>query len=615
MTATDKILKKISDCIDENRYEDIETDRFELKDLSTKSDWTELYRTVNAFLNTNGGIVIVGVKDKNNEKNKSKRFYKFTGFNYDDEAKVKEIPELFTDKSGNKLDLKQYFPNSELRDFRDGKVLILYVEKLPEDEKYVFYNSIAYKRNLTGDHKIDEKELVAHEELLHEYLLSQELSILENVSINNLNIEKINQYIIKLNRGKTVETLKSDINSALSFLNRKSFIRNDKPTLLGYLVCGDYPEDYISGKCEVDCYVKSPQNTIEDKLILRNNIIPLMEDSIGFLYKNIKVGISRINGGTAIPEYPEELLEETINNALAHRDYKSNRFCIIEIEPDKQITVRNPGSFRETQKICIDTEFGKIRRIIPTQYSRNPKLTDLLKSFDRWEGKGKGLSSLTDACLNNTIDIPYYQMNDNEIKLFIPKGKVLDDAMQMWFSGFSDYILQKNRQALTEDEKTILSYFYKSELMNNIDNYTILLTTDNNHKMLISNLEAKGLLIRSRQSPEYYPIFLIDRVLAKTDFSDELYSIFADDFLKLHDEQRQVLNLIYQFNFYSASQKLNANFIANTLFIKNYSKISDVTLFEKYKSKIKNTLRQLEKQNYLVRKNDKPDFIINHKYL
>ncbi len=615
MTATDKILKKISDCIDESRYEEVETDRFELKDLSTKSDWTELYRTVNAFLNTNGGIVIVGVKDKNNEKDKSKRFYKFTGFNYDDEAKVKEIPKLFTNKSGNKLDLEQYFPNSELRDFRDGKVLILYVEKLPEDEKYAFYNSVAYKRNLTGDHRIDDKELIARDELLQEYELSQELSLLEDVDINNLNVEKINQYIIKLNRGKAVETLKSDINSALSFLNRKCFIRNNKPTLLGYLVCGDYPEDYISGKCEVDCYVKSPQNTIEDKLILRNNIISLMEDSIGFLYKNIKVGVRRINGGTAVPEYPDELLEETINNALAHRDYKSNRFCIIEIEPEKQITVRNPGNFRETQKICIDTEFGKIRRIIPTQYSRNPKLTDLLKSFDRWEGKGKGLSSLTDACLNNTIDMPYYQLNSNEIKLFIPKGKVLDDAMEIWLSGFADYILQKNKQELSEEEKTILCYFYKSELMNNIENFTILLTTDNNHKMLISKLETKGLITKSTQSPEYFPIYLIDRVLAKTDFSDDLYSIFTDDFLKLHDEHRQVLNLIYQFNTYSASQKLNANFIANTLFIKNYSKISDVTLFEKYKSKIKNTLKQLEKQNYLIRKNDKPDFIINQKYI
>jgi predicted HTH transcriptional regulator len=157
----------------------------------------------------------------------------------------------------------------------------------------------------------------------------------------------VQSLINKLNRGKEVENIKADLQAALPFLNRKSFVRNDTPTLLGMLVCGDYIGDYIQGKCEIDCYADSPIVVAQNKQVLKDNIISLMEESIGFVYKNIQVGVSRKNGGTALPEYPEALLEETINNALAHRDYRSSRFGIIEIKPNESIMIRNLGEFRE----------------------------------------------------------------------------------------------------------------------------------------------------------------------------------------------------------------------------------------------------------------------------
>lgn len=106
--------------------------------------------------------------------------------------------------------------------------------------------------------------------------------------------------------------------------------------------------------------------------------------------------------------------------------------------------IQNPGSFQQKQRIHLDTEQGKIRRIIPIQFAKNPKLTDLLKSFNRWEGKGKGLASLTDACLDNLIDLPYYVLSGDEIKLFVPKGKVFDDKMETWLKSYSGYLTKKN---------------------------------------------------------------------------------------------------------------------------------------------------------------------------
>lgn len=613
MSLIDTSLEIVADCIKNNTYKEVETERIEIKDLSNGINWTELYISACAFLNSNGGNIIIGV----NENTKAKKYKFTTGFDYNNENKLKEIGKQFTDKLGNKKDLSIYFPDYEIRDFLGGKVAVIYIEKLPEDEKYVYFNNVVYKRKLTGDHKLTTIEIETQEELKQELINTQELSIVADTSIELINIEKLNEYIVQLNIGKKVENLKADLTSAIPFLNRKGFIRNNKPTLLGMLVCGDYVEDYIQGKCEVDCYVEVKNKIAEDKQIFRENIIDLILKSVNFVFRNTKVGIISEKGGNALPEYPEDLVREIVNNALAHRDYKSNRFIIIEIRPNENLMIQNPGSFQQKQRIHLDTEQGKIRRIIPIQFARNPKLTDLLKSFNRWEGKGKGLASLTDACLDNLIDLPYYVLSGDEIKLFVPKGKVFDDKMETWLKCYSGYLTKKYGKELNEEEKVILSYFYKSENLNRLDRYTILLTSDNNHKNIISNLEEKQLLINI-QSPDIYPIYIVDRALTKTDYSDKLSAIFKSDFELLPEKYKNVLNAIYQHNLFgNPNELINANSIGNFIYFSDNKSIIDSGKFESFKRSNRTIFNKLQEKRFILNKNEngqKPNFEINLKF-
>lgn len=62
-----EILNSINRSIETNTFVDVEKPNVELKDLASENEWNSLKETICAFLNTNGGYVICGVREKNRE--------------------------------------------------------------------------------------------------------------------------------------------------------------------------------------------------------------------------------------------------------------------------------------------------------------------------------------------------------------------------------------------------------------------------------------------------------------------------------------------------------------------------------------------------------------------
>lgn len=623
MDLISKNLAIIGQCIQNNEYIEIETERFELKNLAGGwgDDW---YKSVCAFLNTNGGVIVIGIKDLDNPPKGKPKCYKFHGYQNsksNENHLTQELPKKFTDKNNKPLDLRNHITKFEIKEFLDGHVAVVYIEELDSEQKYVFYKSKAYTRKLTGDHVLSHAEIEAYEEIKRDIIRHQELAVIQNADLDILNIETLNEYIYEFNQGKKRgETYKKNLEDALPFLTKEGFIINRQPSLLGTLVCADEPERYIQGKCQADCYVIIPNapQVAQSKEVIEDNIINLIKRSQNFIWRNIQIGIAYTQGGTAKPEYPESLIRESINNAFAQRDYKSDRFVIVEIRPQQSLMIQNPGMFERRQRIHIDTEFGKIRRIIPFQVARNPKLTHLLKSFDYWEGRGRGLTSLINACLDNQVDVPYYILSD-EIKLFISKGSVLDDEMNTWLNSFSGYIHNKIGRALSSEERIMLAFFKKSEALNRLNRYTILITADNNHSEVIATLEEQKLIFSNPDSPELYPIYQVERVLMQKDFAKEIEAIFGKRWSELKPEYKDCLNAIYQYNtFGNPDEIISANSIGNFLYATKNNKNINLSKYENFKRRIRNIFNNLEKRGFIVRKEGKtkdeggkPDFRIN----
>ena len=61
-------LRAIEASIVSRQFRDKENSKIELKSLSNSGEWKSFHETVCAFLNTDGGYIICGIKEKNDKR-------------------------------------------------------------------------------------------------------------------------------------------------------------------------------------------------------------------------------------------------------------------------------------------------------------------------------------------------------------------------------------------------------------------------------------------------------------------------------------------------------------------------------------------------------------------
>jgi len=567
-------LDKIEKCLSDGKFENVESEIIELKDLSTGSEWTSLKESINAFLNTHDGIIITGIRERD-------RKYSFPGYNEKNLQNYLNLRNAFTNDDGHHIDLIDQL-HFETRSLLDKNVKIIYVSSMSDDLKYILFNGKALERKSTADIEVSKDKIEAQKQYkLEELPYRKEILPIPNSTITNIDIGKLNDYIQLLNKEVKVQNLfaENDYESTKPFLTKRFFIKGNEVTYLGMLVCGKDPYHFLEFKCEVDCFVESEMLVASNKKVISDTVISLMEESYRFITNNIQVGVSLDKSGTKVHEYPLRVIRESLNNALAHRDYTINKNINISIKPNEEIEIKNPGKFKEKLIIRAEDEGTLIRRVIPgNPNTQNPKLAAILKVFDKWEGKGYGMATLVNTCLANKIELPYYKVSLEEIALVIPKGNLLDEKSKYWLKSYWNYIKNKLGDEPTYKQEIILTYLYKSELMNQQERYTILLTSDNDNYKTLNSLIPSGLIYKSRYSHTLYPVYLIDRVLGKSNFDKELKGLFGADYKFLNTYHKKTLNVIYRYSKHN-KEPITAKAVADELYIEESDTGSKYTTF------------------------------------
>lgn len=554
-----QILKQLADCVLENRYQSLETNWLEVKAVPpTGAQWDQVSVSVMSFLNSNGGTIILGIK----EEQKPHRRFVHSGYDESQSGPLSNLLRSFTDKTGNLLDLREYIA-LHIEPFLQGQVAMISVNPLPDDKKFAFYKHEARERVLDGDKLIPKERIEEQEERKRELEYARELKVVPEATLQDLSLHRLNEYILLLNRGSQspIETIKGTLEDALPFLERKRFIlKNGEVTTLGLLVCGNQPDNLLRFRAQLDAFVDVPAVVAQDKKTFRDNVTQLMEAGIGWTLRNIHTGISLQAGGTATAEYPEKLVRESINNALAHRDYAIDRPVQLTLKPRISLAIRNPGHFPPELVFESADHDRPVRRIFANPRARNPRLADVLKVYTKWEGRGVGIADLTNFALHNEIDVPYYQFHSaDELSLIIPSGKVLDDAMREWLGLFDRFLAEKSGGAAwTEEQRTVLAYIIKSEKANRLGRFTIALTPDNNHFGAIAAMEAWDVVKPHPNSERFHRVYVATAELVDDNPSMQLRELLGaafDDDVALVQE---ILKMVWLAGRYSQSGGLNA---------------------------------------------------------
>jgi hypothetical protein len=143
------VLKQVAYSITHNEYIWIRQEVAELRDnCPATGELHDLFISANAFLNTEGGDIFIGILD-----DEDNNCFVFKGYDYSNEEQLKLLPWAFADSAGAPVDLSGII-DFEMVPFLDGKVLAIHIQAVPEDIRPVYYRNTAWERLPSGNRKL-----------------------------------------------------------------------------------------------------------------------------------------------------------------------------------------------------------------------------------------------------------------------------------------------------------------------------------------------------------------------------------------------------------------------------------------------------------------------------
>ncbi len=136
---------------------------------------------------------------------------------------------------------------------------------------------------------------------------------------------------------------------------------------------------------------------------------------------------------------------------------------------------------------------------------------------------------------------------------------------------------------ITVEQEKMLVYLYKSEILNQSDKFTLLLTTDNDSFNTLKSLLPSGLIYKSSASHPLYPIYLVDRTLARQSYDADLIKLFGADYDFLQPYYKKALNIIYRYSKFN-NEPITAKAVADELYREEIGETSYTTFIRKISS-------------------------------
>ena len=346
--------------------------RVEFKESRNKLPST-FFETVCAFLNTKGGVILLGVNDSGNILGIEKGY-------------VNKLKKNIANLSNNPEKLNPPFILAiEEFEFEFDNKTILAVN-IPEGSQVHKSMNEIFIRNEDGDYKISHPiEIAKIVNRKQDYHTEQR--VFPNVSFSDFNRDLISRAkkLIKLNSSGHHWAELSD----KEFLARAGFYRKDEDNKKGYTLAAilffgtdeliqsvlpAYKFEALLRKKNVDRY--------DDRLTVRTNLLDAYDLLMGFIEKHLNDPFYL--EGTIRISLRSKIFRELVANIIAHREYMNPAQAFINIFENK-IEFSNPNN----PKV-----FGKLDPDNFTPVAKNPTMSKLMLQMGLVEEVGSGMRNI-----------------------------------------------------------------------------------------------------------------------------------------------------------------------------------------------------------------------------
>lgn len=188
-----------------------------------------------------------------------------------------------------------------------------------------------------------------------------------------------------------------------------------------------------------------------DSANYRDGLIQLLDFGKDFIKKNSREGWRKAIGGRiTLPDYPEKAIEESLVNALIHRDYLQLGAEVHIDMYDDRIEITNPGGMIEGKPIQ-----DRNPRRVPSK-ARNPVIADMFGRMNYMERRGSGFKKILDD----------YQAQDKYEEKFMPEfySDTGDFRLTLWNLNYSaqtsSYVREQMKKHLIPNvtEEAIIAF-------------------------------------------------------------------------------------------------------------------------------------------------------------
>jgi len=406
----EQIIKEIKKALNINS----ETKLVEFKDARGGFPRTTTRKSLSAFGNTHGGVIVFGVKEKEN------RTIGVIG-----DINIAQLQENMTSLSANDMSEVLRLDYHIITLF--GKeILAVYAPECKNRTKPYYIKELglprgAFVRDGNTDRQMTKDEMTSY--VRNAQVDDFDKNCADEISKDDLSFEKIEKFL-QDSATKTKREFKSGVIDD-AVLKNIGIIRDCneglRPTIAGYLIFAkNNPQNKIQFERYIIRCVRYKGSGVHTDILDKANIIGTLDEQIdamhSFVLRNIKksaeiVGTKRVEKY----EYPEKAIREIVANAVIHRDYRiTETYTQINIFDDR-IEIFNPGNLPPGVTV---------ENIKDAQASRNRIIAARLNEMDYLEEYGRGIDIVFTKMSEWRLLPPVFKNTSNSFKVILPGDKL-----------------------------------------------------------------------------------------------------------------------------------------------------------------------------------------------